>query len=174
MTEPPSVECARKTEVDRGLTPMGGAVAAIDVDPATAGTPSRSASSLDGLGVRIFAEVRTPGGNWHFYVAGSPELATCHRLDGWQGVDLQSFGALLFVPGTRRPKHGGEGYEIAAGNLAALADGGDPDGAAVDGVTGFRTATAEGLPDAVAVMDRSSRGCVSCGTPQLGGPPFAR
>lgn len=53
-----------------------------------------------------------------------------HRLDGWPGVDVQSFGALLFVPGTTRPKYGGEGYEIAADNVAALADGGDPDGSA--------------------------------------------
>ena len=62
-------------------------------------------------------------------------------------------GALLFVPGTRRPKYGGEGYEIAADKGAALADGGDPDGAAVDGFTGFKIATAGELPDAVAVMD---------------------
>ncbi len=66
---------------------------------------------------------------------------------------MQSLGALLFVPGTKRPKYGGEGYEIAADNVAALTDGGDPDGAAVDGFTGFKTATAEELPDAVAVMD---------------------
>jgi AAA domain len=73
--------------------------------------------------------VETPGGGRHFYVAGHPELASAHNLSGWPGVDIQSFGALVYLPGTQRPKYGGAGYTIISEDVEALADGGDPDGA---------------------------------------------
>jgi hypothetical protein len=44
-------------------------------------------------------------------------------------VDVQSHGANVFLPGTRRPKYDGRGYTVLFDNLEALADGGDPDGA---------------------------------------------
>ena len=53
-----------------------------------------------------------------------------HNLNGWPGIDIQSFGSLLFLPGTQRPKYNGAGYKIIFDNLDGLADGGDPDGAA--------------------------------------------
>jgi hypothetical protein len=40
-----------------------------------------------------------------------------------------SFGKLVFLPGTQRPKYGGAGYQVIFEDLDALADGGDPDGA---------------------------------------------
>jgi putative DNA primase/helicase len=109
---------------------MGGRVAVVDVDPRNSGDVDRTRQMLDGLGVRIFAEVTTPGSGGHFYVAGHPELASAHNLDGWPGIDVQSHGALVFLPGTQRPKYGGAGYEVISEDLEALADGGDPDGAA--------------------------------------------
>jgi hypothetical protein len=109
---------------------MGGNVAAVDVDPRNSGDVDQVRELLTTLSVRIFAEVETPGGGRHFYVAGHPELASAHNLDHWPGIDIQSFGSLLFLPGTQRPKYGGAGYEIVSDNLDALADGGDPDGSA--------------------------------------------
>jgi AAA domain len=110
---------------------MGGKVAVPDVDPRNHGDVARVRQLLDGLGVRVYAEVETPGpgSGRHFYVAGHPELASAHNLTGWPGVDIQSFGSLLFLPGTQRPKYDGAGYKIIFDNLEALADGGDPDGA---------------------------------------------
>lgn len=110
---------------------MGGKVAAGDVDPRNGGDVGRVRQLLDGLGVRVYAEVETPGpgSGRHFYVAGHPELASAHNLTGWPGIDIQSYGSLLFLPGTQRPKWGGAGYKIIFDNLEALADGGDPDGA---------------------------------------------
>jgi len=111
---------------------MGGNVAAADVDPRNGGDVARTRQLLDGLGVRVYAEVETPGpgDGRHFFVAGHPELASAHNLIGWSGIDIQSFGSLLFLPGTQRPKYNGAGYKIIFDNLEALADGGDPDGAA--------------------------------------------
>jgi hypothetical protein len=108
---------------------MGGNVAAVDVDPRNGGDVDQVRQLLLELGVRIYAEIVTPGGGRHFYVAGHPELASAHGLRGWPGVDIQSFGSLLFLPGTQRPKYGGAGYKIIFDNVEALADGGDPDGA---------------------------------------------
>ncbi|HEX6758784.1 MAG TPA: AAA family ATPase [Propionibacteriaceae bacterium] len=111
---------------------MGGNVAVPDVDPRNGGDPERVRQLLDALHVRVYAEVETPGpgSGRHFYVAGHPELASAHNLTGWPGVDIQSFGSLLFLPGTQRPKWSGAEYKIVFDSLEALADGGDPDGGA--------------------------------------------
>ena len=77
----------------------------------------------------MFAQVLTPGAGWHFYIAGHPDLATCHKVLGWPGVDIQSHGTLLYVPGTSRPKYRGGGYVIIDDDLTALADGWDTNGA---------------------------------------------
>jgi hypothetical protein len=63
----------------------GGNVAAVDVDPRNQGDIERTRQMLEGLNIKIFAEVETPGGGRHFYVAGHPELASAHNLTGWQG-----------------------------------------------------------------------------------------
>ncbi len=108
---------------------MGEAVAVLDVDPRNGGDAERVRQLLDALDVRIFAEVTTPGGGWHLYVAGHPDLATCHKLTGFPGVDVQSHGANVFLPGTARPKYDGAGYDVVLDDLPVLADGGDPLGA---------------------------------------------
>jgi hypothetical protein len=109
---------------------MGGKVAVVDVDPRNSGDVDQVRQMLDGLGVRVYAEVQTPSGGRHFYVAGHPELPSVHNPAGWPGIDILSFGALVFLPGTKRPEYGGAGYKIIFDNLEALADGVDPDGAA--------------------------------------------
>jgi hypothetical protein len=115
---------------------MGGRIAAVDVDPRNGGDVDAVRFLLACLEVTIFAEVATPGGGRHFYVAGHPHLATVHAmagrpgLIGYPGVDVQSFGSNVFLPGTTRPKYHGNGYAVLLDNLEALADGGDPDGAA--------------------------------------------
>jgi len=114
---------------------MGGQVAAVDVDIRNGGDVDKVRHLLVGLDVATFAEVATPGGGRHFYVAGHPDLPTVHAtadrhgLMGYPGAEIISFGANVFLPGTRRPKYDGRGYKIVFSNLAALANGGDPDGA---------------------------------------------
>jgi hypothetical protein len=107
----------------------GGSVAVVDVDPRNGSDIEKTRQLLDGLNVRIFAEIATPSGGRHFYIAGHPELPSTTNLDGWPGIDILSFGKLVFLPGTQRPKYGGCGYAIIFDNLEALADGGDLDGA---------------------------------------------
>jgi hypothetical protein len=107
----------------------GTMLAVVDVDPRNGGQVELVRQLLDGLNVRVFAEVDTPGGGVHFYVHGHADLPSCHELTGFPGVDVQSHGAHVFLPGTARPKYDGDGYLVRFDNLEALADGGDPDGA---------------------------------------------
>jgi Bifunctional DNA primase/polymerase, N-terminal len=107
----------------------GGSVAVVDVDPRNGGDIDKTRQLLDGLNVRVFAEIATPSGGRHFYIAGHPELPSCSNLTGWPGIDVLSFSRIVFLPGTPRPKYNGAGYRIVAEDLDALADGGDPDGA---------------------------------------------
>jgi hypothetical protein len=107
----------------------GGSVAVVDVDPRNGGEIEKTRQQLDGLKVRIFAEIATPSGGRHFYIAGHPQLPSCSKLDGWPGIDVLSFGKLVFLIGTGRPKYQGRGYEVVSDNLDALAHGGDFDGA---------------------------------------------
>jgi hypothetical protein len=107
----------------------GEPVAVADIDPRNGSDIDKTRQLLDGLNVRIFAEVATPSGGRHFYIPGHPELPSCSDLNGWPGIDVLSFGKLVFLPGTQRPKYGGVGYRVIFDDLEALADGGDPDGA---------------------------------------------
>jgi hypothetical protein len=139
----------------------GGPVAKVDVDPRNGGDPEKVRQLLDGLGVRIFAEVATPGKGRHFTIAGHPELPSCSKLDGWPGIDVLSFGKLVFLPGTQRPKYNGAGYQVLYDNLDALADGGDPDGAGA-------------FADWVAERRKGQREQFSDSPPWQGGEPDAR
>jgi hypothetical protein len=107
----------------------GAPVAVVDVDPRNGSDIERTRQLLTSLNVQIFAEVATPSGGRHFNIAGHPELPSCSNLNSWPGIDVLSFGKLVFMPGTQRPKYEGAGYRIVFDNLDALADGGDPDGA---------------------------------------------
>jgi hypothetical protein len=107
----------------------GGNVAVVDVDPRNGSDIDKTRQLLDGLNVRIFAEIATPSGGRHFYIASHPELPSCSALNGWPGIDILSYGKLVFLPGTQRPKYGGARYGVIFDDLEALADGGDPDGA---------------------------------------------
>jgi hypothetical protein len=110
---------------------MGGVAAVVDVDPRNGGDAEKIRALLVDLLVRVFAEVTTPSGGKHFYIAGHEELPSVHggKIPGFPGVDIQSYGTNVFLPGTRRPKYHGEGYKVEFDDLDALASGGDPAGA---------------------------------------------
>lgn len=114
---------------------MGGPVAVVDVDVKNGGDVEKVRGLLAALDVRIFAEVETPSGGAHFYVAGHADLPSVAAdgnrdgLTGFPGVEVVSFGRNVFLPGTRRPKYDGRGYRIVFDDLEALGDGGDVDGA---------------------------------------------
>jgi hypothetical protein len=97
----------------------GGPLIVVDVDRRNGGDIEAVRQWLDGLGVRVFAEVITPSSGRRFYVSGGRlDIQTVHgKLPGLPGVDLQSKGANVFVPGTRRPKYGGKGYQIMSNDL---------------------------------------------------------
>ena len=105
---------------------MGGRVAGVDVDTRNGGEKVKVKQLLDALHVTIYADMRTPGGGAHFYVAGHPDLPTIHAsegrdgLTGYPGVEVISYGANLFLPGTLRPKYDGGGYVVLRDNLEAL------------------------------------------------------
>lgn len=108
----------------------GDIVAIIDVDtkePYKA-DPEAVRALLADLGVRIFAEIQTPSGGRHFYVAGHPDMPTVHAVTGWPGVEVLGHGGNVYAPGTRRPRYGGAGYTVLWEDLDALAEG-DVDGA---------------------------------------------
>lgn len=117
------------------LAVMGGPVAVVDVDTKNGADADRTRQLLEALEVRVFADVLTPSGGRHYYVAGHPDLPTVHAqedragLTGHPGVEIISYGANVFLPGTVRPKYDGAGYVVIEDNLEALADGGDPHGA---------------------------------------------
>ena len=142
---------------------MGGRVTVLDVDTKNGADPAKVAALLDGIGVRIYADVLTPSGGRHYYVAGHPDLPTVHAtegrdgLTGYPGVEVLSFGANAFLPGTVRPKYGGAGYVILSDDLERLADGGDDD-------------SAEALTEWVAAH-RASRGEAFTPSPPWDGAP---
>jgi hypothetical protein len=102
-------------------------LAVFDVDPRNGGDIEKVRALLARLKVRIFAEVDTPGGGKHFYIAGHEELPTVHstaenqKLPDYPGVDIQSHGANTFLPGTLREKYGWRGYTIVFDDLDKLA-----------------------------------------------------
>ncbi|MCF6391041.1 bifunctional DNA primase/polymerase [Mycobacterium sp. MBM] len=111
----------------------GGRLLVVDVDPRNGGDIEAVRQWLTGLNVRVFADVITPSGGRHLYTDGAwrEDIHTVHgKLPSLPGVDLQAKGANVFVPGTRRPKYDGKGYEIVVNELAAIRSEGDPDGAA--------------------------------------------
>jgi hypothetical protein len=110
---------------------MGGPVTTVDVDPRNGGDVQAVRQLLDALSVRVLAENATPGDGRHLFIAGHPDLASCHQLTGYPGVDICSYGTNVFLPGTKRPKYNGKGYTVVFDNLEALAAGGDPDGAEI-------------------------------------------
>lgn len=129
----------------------GGPLAVVDVDPRNGGDIDGVRQWLDGLAVEIFADVITPSGGRHFYIAADHlDVRTAHgKLPGLPGVDLQAKGANVFLPGTRRPKYDGAGYQIVSNDLAALRTTGDPQGA-----MRLTQWIAEHLPKTTAVPDR--------------------
>ena len=103
---------------------MGYAVAVVDVDPRNGGDVEKVRALLAELRVRVYAEVDTPGGGVHFYVADpGVHPVTGHKwgkVAGYPGVDVQVLGTNVFLPGTTRPVYGGRGYTVVDSHLADL------------------------------------------------------
>ncbi|OBJ98361.1 hypothetical protein A9W96_01830 [Mycobacterium sp. 1245852.3] len=132
LTSDGNDERLRSFELGKALCAnMGGVIAAVDVDPRNSGDAEAVRTLLAELEVRVFAEVTSPSGGKHFYIAGHEALPTVHgsKLAGFPGVDIQSHGTNMFLPGTWRGKYGGKGYAVEFDDLPALASGGDPGGA---------------------------------------------
>lgn len=101
---------------DHGLALVTGhGLDGVDVDTKNGADVEAERARLERCGLLILGETRTPSGGAHFYVlsSGLPK----RNLGAPVGVDLirgrldgQSRG-LLYMPGTRRPKYGGLGYE---------------------------------------------------------------
>ncbi len=102
----------------------GPALTVLDVDPRNGGNPEQVMRFLDERGIRRFANVITPGGGVHYYVAGHPDLRK-FIIPELPGVDLQARYANVFVPGTERPKYDGRGY-VPTGDLDPALIDGDP------------------------------------------------
>ncbi|MGZ3385528.1 MAG: hypothetical protein ACXVB5_11505 [Isosphaeraceae bacterium] len=112
----------------------GEPIAVIDVDPRNGGDIEKVRALLKQLGVRIYADLNTPGGGNHFYVQGHADLlSTSSKKDGrmpdFPGVDIQSFGRNVFLPLTMRPKYQGRSYTVVFDDLMALPSDPDPEGA---------------------------------------------
>lgn len=120
---------------DAIMAVTGGPIAVLDVDTKNGADIERVRQMLASQEIRVYAEIATPSGGAHFYVAGSPDLPNVAAsegrdgFDGWPGLELLSHGRNVFLPGTRRAKYGGLGYVTVRDDLPVLADGGDPDSA---------------------------------------------
>ncbi|WP_411815847.1 AAA family ATPase [Gordonia sp. SND2] len=100
----------------------GAALTVFDVDPRNGGDIERTREFLRANEIRVFAEIATPSGGRHFYAAGDARL---HKtaLAELPGVDLQTNGCNVFIPGTIRPKYGAGYSVIDDALLNTLAEG---------------------------------------------------
>ncbi len=123
-------------------------ITTVDADTRNGADIAKVQQLLADLKVVILAEVDTPGGGKHWHVPGHPDLPTTHFKSGdYRGVDIQSHGANVFLPGTLRPKYNGAGYTIVFDDLNKY-DPADPAQAAgaqalTDWVAAQRTKTAK-------------------------------
>lgn len=132
---------------------LGSPLAVVDVDTKNGADPAAVVDWLDALGVAILANIATPSGGRHFYVPGHPDLPTVHAkadrdgLEGLPGVEVLSHGTNTFLPGTRRPKYAGRGYQVLSDRLDEYAPALDAQGAILAGwVNTHRAARAQAGP----------------------------
>ena len=147
---------------------MGGQLVVLDGDTRNGCNIAAVEAMLDGISATIYAAVDTPSGGRHWYLPGHPDIPTIHAttdrdgLVGYPGLEVISYGANVFLPGTQRPKYGGKGYTIRFDHLEQLAEqGGDPK-------------TAENLAAWVAAHRRVQPEPFTPATPWDGEPPDAR
>lgn len=114
---------------------MGGRVVVLDGDTRNGCNIDQVEAMLNGIAVTVYAAVDTPSGGRHWYVPGHPDIPTIHAttdrdgLTGYPGLEVISYGANVFLPGTQRPKYGGRGYTILFDRLPELAETPDPESA---------------------------------------------
>ena len=169
---------------------LGDPLAVVDVDTKNGADPAAVAAWLAALGVPVLADVATPSGGRHFYVAGHPDLATVHAtadrdgLEGLPGVEILSHGTNAFLPGTTRPKYAGRGYVVLADRLDQYTPDTSAGAVLAAWVNTHRVtrSAASGAPEAsgvrwdgrdpdareraylAAVLDRQTREVASCAT----------
>ncbi len=114
-------------------TPSGGAacmvtgygLGVVDVDTKNGAKIETEREALQANGVEILAEVRTPSGGAHFYVAST---GICSSANPANGVDFRGGAAdgsgrgFVYIPGTARPKYDGGGYEWVEQNFELLGE----------------------------------------------------
>lgn len=114
---------------------LSGHVAIVDVDTKNGADIDQVAEWLKEIGVTIYAEIETPSGGRHFYVAGHPDLPNVAAREGRDGlrdlpgVEILSVGRFAYLPGSSRPKYDDAGYKILSNHLRNLATQGDPESA---------------------------------------------
>ncbi len=101
-------------------------VAVVDVDTKNGAAIDDVLATMELLGVDIYAEIATPSGGRHFYVAGHEDLPSVAAreghdgLNGLPGVEILSHGRAVFLPGTSRAKYSGAGYTVLRDDLRRL------------------------------------------------------
>jgi len=103
----------------------GHGIDVIDVDTKNGADPEEHLARLQGVGVEVLGHVITPSGGAHFYVASSGICSTNAPGIGvdYRGRGLDGSGAgMVYMPGTKRPRYDGAGYEwMVAPDLEILA-----------------------------------------------------
>lgn len=77
----------------------------IDVDPRNGG--DETFDMIKHLLPHVVAEVKTPGGGFHYYVQALGVASI-----SFKGIDYLALKKQVFAPGTSRPKYGNKGYDI--------------------------------------------------------------
>ena len=109
------VKHVAKWKAGHGLAMIGGhGLDGIDVDTKHGASVDAERARLQKHGVLILGEVQTPSGGAHFYVLSSGLRSTnaSHSvgIDTRMGTQDGQGRQALFIPGTLRPKYGGQGY----------------------------------------------------------------
>lgn len=95
--------------------------AVVDVDTKHGADIEKTRRWLDGYEVPVLAEVATPSGGRHFYVAGDDTIprVALDKLRDLPGVEILGRTGMVYMPGTIRAKEGyeGRGYTVVSSNL---------------------------------------------------------
>lgn len=105
----------------------------VDVDTKNGGNIDQVEAWLADLGLTPWAKVLSPSGGAHFYITGSGDrhdypganVELWHRV-GLAGVEVFGGRHFAYLPGTSRPKYGGEGYRVEWINEARISADASP------------------------------------------------
>jgi hypothetical protein len=144
----------------------GDAVVVLDVNVGYADIDAVR-ESLEESGTRAFAEVITPGGGHHLYLAGGSEMPKSVH-GGLGSMRLLSHKKYVYLPGTKLPKYRRKGYTIVFNDLGTLRSMDDYGGA--EAFTAWTARQkASGRQRARAMVGRHAAEPSSAGLPDQGG-----